>query len=28
VGHAKICWAKFEAMSEGARIASKELWGK
>ena len=28
VGHAKICWAKFEAMSEGARIASVELWGK
>lgn len=28
VGHAKICWAKFEAMAEGARIASKELWRK
>ena len=28
VGHAKICWAKFEAMAEGARIATKELWGK
>jgi len=28
VGHAKICWAKFEAMAEGARIATNELWGK
>ena len=28
VGHAKVCWAKFQAMSEGARIASEELWGK
>jgi 5-methyltetrahydropteroyltriglutamate--homocysteine methyltransferase len=27
VGHPKICWAKFEAMAEGARIATKELWG-
>ena len=27
VGHAKVCWAKFQAMSEGARIASEELWG-
>ena len=27
VGHAQICWAKFHAMSEGAAIASKELWG-
>jgi len=27
VGHAQICWAKFQAMSEGAAIASKELWG-
>jgi len=26
VGHPKICWAKFEAMAEGARLASKELW--
>ena len=24
----EICWAKFRAMAEGARIASKELWGK
>jgi 5-methyltetrahydropteroyltriglutamate--homocysteine methyltransferase len=28
VGSAQICWAKFEAMAEGARLASKELWGK
>ncbi len=27
VGHAKIVWAKFESMAEGARLASKELWG-
>ena len=26
VGHDQICWAKFQAMSEGAQIASKELW--
>jgi 5-methyltetrahydropteroyltriglutamate--homocysteine methyltransferase len=26
VGHPKIAWAKFEAMSEGTRIASKQLW--
>ena len=26
VGSAEICWAKFEAMAEGARLASKELW--
>ena len=28
VGSAQICWAKFEAMAEGARLASKELWKK
>jgi 5-methyltetrahydropteroyltriglutamate--homocysteine methyltransferase len=28
VGDPKICWAKFEAMAEGARIATKELWGR
>ncbi|HLF77630.1 MAG TPA: cobalamin-independent methionine synthase II family protein [Dehalococcoidia bacterium] len=28
VGHARICWAKFEAMAEGARRATKELWRK
>ena len=27
VGDPQICWAKFQAMSEGAHIASKELWG-
>ena len=26
VGQAKVCWAKFSAMSEGARIASEALW--
>ncbi len=26
VGEAKICWAKLEALVEGARIASQELW--
>jgi 5-methyltetrahydropteroyltriglutamate--homocysteine methyltransferase len=28
VGSPQIAWAKFEAMAEGARIASKELWGR
>ncbi|MBM4262774.1 MAG: cobalamin-independent methionine synthase II family protein [Deltaproteobacteria bacterium] len=28
VGSAQICWAKFEAMAEGARLATKELWGR
>ena len=27
VGHASVCWAKFKAMSDGAAIATKELWG-
>lgn len=27
VGHPKIAWAKFAAMAEGARLASKQLWG-
>jgi 5-methyltetrahydropteroyltriglutamate--homocysteine methyltransferase len=27
VSNAEIVWAKFEAMAEGARIATKELWG-
>jgi len=22
----ELCWAKFEAMAEGARRATKELW--
>ena len=26
VGHPSVGWAKFEAMAEGARIASRELW--
>ena len=26
VGHAEIAWAKLEALAEGARLASKELW--
>jgi len=26
--HPTIMWAKLEALAEGARIASKELWGK
>lgn len=28
VGHAKIAWAKLEALAEGARLASKQLWGR
>jgi len=28
VGHPSICWAKFEAMAEGARRATKILWGE
>ena len=28
VGDPQIAWAKFEAMAEGARIASKQLWGR
>jgi 5-methyltetrahydropteroyltriglutamate--homocysteine methyltransferase len=27
VGHPKIAWAKFEAMAEGATIATRQLWG-
>lgn len=26
--HPTIMWAKFEALAEGARLATKELWGK
>lgn len=26
--HPSVMWAKFESLVEGARIASKELWGK
>jgi 5-methyltetrahydropteroyltriglutamate--homocysteine methyltransferase len=28
VGHPQVGWAKFEAMAEGARIATQELWGR
>jgi 5-methyltetrahydropteroyltriglutamate--homocysteine methyltransferase len=28
VGHPKIAWAKFEALVEGARLASQQLWGR
>jgi len=28
VGHPNIALAKFEAMAEGARIATKQLWGR
>jgi len=28
VGHPQVGWAKFQAMAEGARIASEELWLK
>ena len=26
VGHGSICWAKFEALVAGAKLASKQLW--
>jgi 5-methyltetrahydropteroyltriglutamate--homocysteine methyltransferase len=26
--HESIMWAKLEALAEGARIASRELWGR
>jgi 5-methyltetrahydropteroyltriglutamate--homocysteine methyltransferase len=26
--HPQVMWAKFEALAEGARLASKELWGR
>jgi 5-methyltetrahydropteroyltriglutamate--homocysteine methyltransferase len=28
VGHPEICWAKFAAMAEGAKRATKVLWGR
>jgi 5-methyltetrahydropteroyltriglutamate--homocysteine methyltransferase len=28
VGHPSICWAKFDALVEGARRATKTLWGR
>ncbi|HWP29531.1 MAG TPA: cobalamin-independent methionine synthase II family protein [Chloroflexota bacterium] len=27
VGHPTIVWAKFQALAEGARLASRQLWG-
>jgi 5-methyltetrahydropteroyltriglutamate--homocysteine methyltransferase len=27
VGHGEIAWAKLQSLVEGARIASKQLWG-
>jgi 5-methyltetrahydropteroyltriglutamate--homocysteine methyltransferase len=27
VGHPEIAWAKLAALVEGARLASRELWG-
>lgn len=26
--HPQVMWAKFESLAEGARLASKELWGR
>jgi len=26
--HPSIVWAKFQALSEGARLASKQLWNR
>jgi len=26
--HPEVMWAKFEALVEGARIATEELWGR
>jgi 5-methyltetrahydropteroyltriglutamate--homocysteine methyltransferase len=28
VGHPNIGWAKFQSMAEGARLASRRLWGE
>jgi 5-methyltetrahydropteroyltriglutamate--homocysteine methyltransferase len=28
VGHPEVCWAKFNAMVEGSRLATRELWGR
>ncbi len=27
VGHPSLVWAKFQAMAEGARLATQQLWG-
>ena len=26
VGHPEVCWAKFDAMAKGAKLASERLW--
>jgi len=26
--HPSICWLKMQALAEGARIATKKLWGR
>jgi 5-methyltetrahydropteroyltriglutamate--homocysteine methyltransferase len=28
VGHPAVCWAKLESLAEGARRATKQLWGR
>ena len=28
VGHGEVAWAKLNALAEGARIASRSLWGR
>jgi 5-methyltetrahydropteroyltriglutamate--homocysteine methyltransferase len=28
LSHPELTWAKLEALVEGARIATKELWGR
>jgi 5-methyltetrahydropteroyltriglutamate--homocysteine methyltransferase len=28
VGHPKVAWAKFESLVEGARLATRRLWGR
>lgn len=28
VGHPKIVWAKFEALAEGAELATRRLWSR
>jgi 5-methyltetrahydropteroyltriglutamate--homocysteine methyltransferase len=28
VGHPQVGWAKFQAMAEGARLSTKQLWGR
>jgi 5-methyltetrahydropteroyltriglutamate--homocysteine methyltransferase len=28
VGHPKIVWAKFEALAEGAQLATRHLWNR